>query len=65
MGHAILSQKLKEGPPDLILRPPVGTFRLLDFFQASAILRAAAPVKDELKTALRTLLQETYKEPGL
>lgn len=57
MGHAILRQKLNEGPPDLILQPPVGTFRLLDFFQASAILRAAAPIKNEIKDALGSLLE--------
>ena len=43
MGHTIVAEKLKNGAPDLLLRPNVGIFRMLDFFQASAILRAAEP----------------------
>ena len=39
MGQAIITEKLKHGAPDLIIRPNVGLFRTLDFFQASAILR--------------------------
>ena len=56
MSHTIVSHKLKEGAPDLVLRPNVGVFRMLDFFQASAILRAAEQVKPELKERLSALL---------
>jgi len=56
MGHAIVEHKLKEGAPDLVLRPNIATFRMLDFFQASAILRAAEPIKAELKTRMDALL---------
>jgi NTE family protein len=56
MSHTIVSHKLKEGPPDLVLRPNIGIFRMLDFFQASAILRAAEPIKAELKDRLSALL---------
>ena len=56
MGHTIVQHKLKEGAPDLVLRPNVGIFRMLDFFQASAILRAAEPIKAEVKTRLGALL---------
>src|SRR5213076_694967 len=56
MSHAIVSHKLKEGAPDLVLRPNIGVFRMLDFFQASAILRAAEQVKPELKERLSALL---------
>ena len=41
MTSAIINEKLKREAPDLLVRPNVGTFRLLDFFQASAILRVA------------------------
>ena len=54
-GH-IVAHKLKEGAPDLVVRPNVGIFRMLDFFQASAILRAAEPIKAEMKTRLGALL---------
>lgn len=56
MGQSIVAEKLKHGGPDLLIRPNVGTFRLLDFFHASAILRAAEPMKDEVKEKLGALL---------
>ena len=56
MSHTIVSHKLKEGAPDLVLRPNIGIFRMLDFFQASAILRAADLIKAEVKEKLSALL---------
>lgn len=56
MSHTIVAHKLKEGAPDLVLRPNIGVFRMLDFFQASAILRAADPIKTEVKRRLGALL---------
>ena len=56
MGYAITSEKLKHTSPELIIRPNVGSFRTLDFLQASAILRASEPVKAEIKTQLAALL---------
>jgi NTE family protein len=58
MGNAIIAEKVKQGAPDLMVRPKVGTFRALDFLQASAILRAAESAKQELKKKLPTLLGE-------
>ena len=57
MANAITAEKIKRGAPDLIVRPKVGAFRALDFLQASAILRAAEPVKAELKDKLAALLE--------
>jgi NTE family protein len=56
MGSAITAEKLKHGAPDLVVRPKVGSFRTLDFLQASAILRASEPVKAEIKEKLAVLL---------
>ena len=56
MGNAITAEKIKHGAPDIVVRPRVGAFRALDFLQASAILRAAEPVKAELKEKLAALL---------
>jgi len=56
MAHTIVQHKLKDGAPDLLLRPNIGIFRMLDFFQASAILRAAEPIKAQLKEKLSALL---------
>ena len=56
MANAIIDEKLKHSAPDLMLRPNVGIFRTLDFMQASAILRAAEPVKAEVKEKLAALI---------
>jgi len=56
MTHSIISEKLKHGAPDLLLQPKVGSFRALDFFRASAILRVADPVKEEVRERLGKLL---------
>jgi len=56
--HSIISEKLKHGAPDLLLQPNVGSFRVLDFLRASAILRVAEPVKDEVKQRLSALIEE-------
>jgi NTE family protein len=55
IGHGIVTQKLAAGAPELLLRPNVSVFRLFDFFRASAILRAADPIKAEVKECLAAL----------
>lgn len=57
MGQAITTEKLKHGAPDLIVRPNVGLFRTLDFFQASAILRVCEPAKAEIRRKIAALLE--------
>ncbi len=57
MGDTIIAEKLKHGAPDLLLRPPVGGFRLLDFPRASAILRAADSIKAQAKARLVEVLK--------
>jgi len=56
MTHSIVQEKIRHGAPDLLLQPNVGSFRALGFLQASAILRAADPVKTEVKEKLGRLL---------
>ena len=56
MGQAITNEKLKHGAPDLIIRPNVGLFRTLDFFNASAILRVCEPSKVEIRQKIAALL---------
>jgi NTE family protein len=57
MTNSIISEKLRHGAPDLLLQPNVGSFRALGFLQASAILRAADPVKAEFREKLTRLLE--------
>lgn len=56
MAHSITAEKLKHSAPSIVIKPNVGSFRTLDFFRASAILRAAEAGKAEIKDQLRRLL---------
>jgi NTE family protein len=56
MQGAITAEMLKAARPDLLLRPDVDRYRVLDFFQAAEILTAAEPLKDEIKRALERRL---------
>ena len=57
MGGAITAEKVKHRAPDLLVRPRIGTFRALDFLQASAILRAAEAMKPQFKEKLSALIE--------
>lgn len=57
MSNAIVSEKLKSSAPDILLRPKVHSFGALDFMRATPILRAAEPIKEELKRKLGALLE--------
>ena len=56
MTSSIINEKLAHEAPEVLVQPNVGGIRPLDFFQASAILRLADPVKTELKAKLEALL---------
>jgi NTE family protein len=56
MTSTIIGEKLRGDGPDLLVTPNVGAFRALDFFQASAILRASEAAKSDLKEKLAALL---------
>ena len=56
IAHGIVNRKLSEAEPDLLLQPNLAAFRLFDFFRASAILRAAEPIKAEFREKLTALL---------
>jgi NTE family protein len=52
MQGAITAQKIRLRAPDILVRPKVEHFAVLDFFRASQILRAAEDSKEELKLLL-------------
>jgi len=57
MQGAITVQKLKLRAPDILVRPMVEQFRVLDFFRAAQILRAAEPAKEDVKRKLAAQLE--------
>lgn len=62
MQGAITAQKLKMRPPDILVRPGVEQFAVLDFLRASQILRAADSVKDELKRRLSARFEAALQD---
>jgi NTE family protein len=56
MGSTIVAAKHKHAAPELVIRPNVAIFRMLDFYQASAIIRTAELVKPEIRDKLGALL---------
>lgn len=61
--HSITREKLKNAHPDVFIRPAVGGFGTLDFFQLHEIFKAAEPAKDQLKRALTTAI-ENFEHSG-
>jgi NTE family protein len=57
MTHAMVTERLKASPPDILLLPKVNLFGSLDFLHAADILRAADPIKEETKRRLGELLE--------
>ena len=58
MQGAITAKMLRERAPDLLVRPRVGDFRVLDFFRFSRIIEAAEADRDAIKRDLERLLDQ-------
>lgn len=63
MQASIVAAKLQVRRPDILVRPPVEQFRVLDFLKARAILAAADTLKENLKRDLDFLLGRSLKLP--
>ncbi len=63
MMQTITNCKLEHAAPDIVLRPAISRFRVMEFHKAQAIFAAAAPTGDELKRRLRALLQSIDYDP--
>jgi NTE family protein len=59
MQGAIVEAKLKLYRPEIVVRPAVDHFRVLDFLQARAILAAAEPAKDALKREIEQHMERS------
>jgi len=58
MMQSITAAKLKQCQPDILLRPPVSKFRVLDFLKIEALLAETAAIKDELKRAIEKAVHD-------
>jgi NTE family protein len=61
MQGAITAQKIKARPPDMLVRPPVQQFRVLEFLRAAQILRACDLAKEDFKRALGNTIEARLK----
>ena len=52
MMQSITDMKLKTRRPDILLRPPVSRFRVLDFLKVEAVMAETASILDETKRAI-------------
>ncbi|MBO0662125.1 patatin-like phospholipase family protein [Jiella sp. MQZ9-1] len=59
--QSIIDTKLKMAPPDLLFRPPVSLYGVLDFLRSSEILSATEGLKDEAKRAITHHLEAHHK----
>lgn len=57
MEHRLTIERLAKSPPAIHLVPNVSAFGVLDFLRATAILRAAEPIREELKAKLGPILE--------
>lgn len=55
--QTVTRQKLRLRQPDILIRPPVDAFGVLDFLKATAILKSTALVKDEVKRQVEAALE--------
>ena len=52
MMQSIIAAKLMQRQPDILLRPAVSGFRVLDFLKIDKVMNDTVPIKDELKRAV-------------
>lgn len=50
--NSLLTAKLRAGAPEVLIRPKVRQYRVLDFFKIAEILDECQPVRDEVKRGL-------------
>ncbi|MEM6615257.1 MAG: patatin-like phospholipase family protein [Pseudomonadota bacterium] len=62
--QSIASEKLKQAPADILIRPNIDIFRVLDFFKVMAIFKSADASKDALRRELDTALSAWAKGPA-
>jgi NTE family protein len=57
MMQSVISMKLINNHPAILLRPSINSFKVLDFLKAQKILNATVSVRDELRHAINAVLK--------
>jgi len=58
MMQSITAMKLRQHRPDILLKPPVSRFRVLDFLKIEALMAETVSIKDELKRAVEAVMEK-------
>lgn len=61
MMQSIIANKLQQCRPDILIRPPVSRFRVLDFLKIEAVMAETVAVKDEVKRSVEAALEAHYR----
>jgi len=56
--HSLVAAKLACTQPDLLIEPPIGRFKTMDFFKIEELLEAAEPARETFKRGLATLIEQ-------
>ncbi|CAM5641829.1 hypothetical protein MAUB1S_11054 [Mycolicibacterium aubagnense] len=62
--QSIIANKLTQCRPDVLIRPPVSRFRVLDFMKIDAVMAETEAVKDEVKRAVEAALEARLELQG-
>jgi NTE family protein len=57
MMQSITAHKLKQCRPDILIRPPVSKYRVLDFMKIDTLMAETEEIKDELKREVERVLE--------
>jgi NTE family protein len=55
--QSIIAHKMEQCPPDILLRPPVSKYRVLDFLKIDALMSETASIKDGLKRSVEAAVK--------
>jgi NTE family protein len=61
MMQSIIARNLTRCPPQILIRPPVSDFRVLDFLKMEQVMNATASIRDELKRAIDSAVEAHEK----
>lgn len=64
MMQSIIANKLRQHPPDILIRPAVSKYRVLDFLKIETLMADTAEIKDELKRAVEKAVAERGGKRG-
>jgi NTE family protein len=57
MMQSIIATKLKQHQPDILIRPPVSKYRVLDFMKIDALMGETVAIKDVLKREVERVVE--------